>query len=439
MEQFTYEEQGTYTWLVRRIEESEELDSLSMGMMTKNRIPGIIPIVYNQEDTTGYIKYNVSSRIKAREFLTGMVNRERILGVFSGIANAMTWAENYMLDPGSLLLDLDYIFVDAARVDVYMICLPFRVKEQRHLDLAAFFRDILFHIKYDPSENFDYVTQIVNYLNSTPLFSLGEFKKLVDRLHSGGGNFHSETRQEESLFRDLSSKNPQPVSQPVPSKPSVCGEPAPDRNRRNENLKGFDFQIPGITNESEPSESKEGDKKKKPGLFARNRPSGKEKQEDKKHTKEKANKKKTGKKDKKTVSGLVIPAPGGSVSGISMTDDEEPGSYNPTDDEVDIPGGMSLSLQYITEGRWITVSGFPFEIGREGRGLKIDMSRTKVSRQHAVLTQAGGQFLITDFSKHGTFLNGERIPKGEPRILENGMRILLKTEEFEVRISNGGH
>ena len=453
MGQFSYEEQGAYTWLVYRMEENDEIDSLSLGMLTKNNIPGIMPIVYTPLNNKGYIKYNVSSRINAKDFLTGMVNRERILGVFSGIINGMTSAESYMLDAGSIMLDLEYIFVNVSTIETNMVCVPVQSGEQKHIDLAGFFRNILFSVQFEPSESFEYVTQMVNYLNSTHLFSLEEFRKLVEKLRreqgTGGGTplrtdivpetvgqrrsaafmgSPSDTVQRESRYREtgvvLKEKSAEETALPVKN----AGETG--------------FAIPGGVQSTETQNAKQEEGKKGWAFFG----GAKAKKAPPEGKKEKGRQEKKGgkagkksKKEAKAATAYSYDVPGNVASGnsIPMTDDELGSSveYGATADDFEMPGVLKLTLEYLTENRTIPVSHFPFEIGRDGSGLKIDVSKAKVSRRHAVITQAGDSFLITDFSKHGTYLNGDRIPQGEPKLLTNNMRILLKTEEFEVKIS----
>lgn len=448
MGEFTYEEQGTYTWLVYEIRDDEEIDSLSLGMLTKNKVPGILQVVYTPIDNTGFVKYNVSSRVSAKDYLTGMVNRERILGVFGGIINAMTSAESYMLDVNSLILDLGYIFVNVSAGETDMICVPVIVKEQKHMDLAGFFRNILFTVQFDPSENFDYVTQIVNHLNSTQMFSLAEFGRLIAGLRQGSGAAGAVSagipvsgRPVKGTVQDgVASQNVLSSERPVPPFPS-----SPDPAGAEES---GGILIPGGTAAMELPGRPDAGKSKKAGFFEGLNPwhkSAENKKTEKTGKTEKPGKKKKEKKPVGKSPHINIPIPfqeaGPSAEVISgsheipQTDDEGGyASYGDTADDVEMPGSAALRLLYLTEGRTVPVFSFPFEIGREGSGLRIDVSKTKISRRHAVITRAGGQFLITDFSKHGTFLNGVRIPQGEPRILENGMKILLKTEEFEVRI-----
>ena len=182
MGKFTFEGQGAYAYLVYQMDENDQVDRLSLGMLTSNKIPGLLPVVYTQMDGQGYVKYNISSKVCAKNFFAGAVSRKRLLGIFSGVAEALMSADDYMLDRNSILLDLEYIYADVSSCDAALVCVPAISMEMRPADPAAFFKQIIFSAQFDPTENSDYVTRILNYLNSTPMFSLPDFKELVDTL-----------------------------------------------------------------------------------------------------------------------------------------------------------------------------------------------------------------------------------------------------------------
>lgn len=183
MNEFVFETQGTNTYLVYAISPEDVVDSMSLGMLTNNKISGLASTLFTQMDATKYIKYNVSAKISVRQFFSGAVNKKRMLGVFKGIVNALLSAEDYMISEDTILLDLDYIFADVSTCETVLICLPVQGAAEHH-DLGAFFKGIMFSTQFDQTENCDYVARIINYLNSTPMFSLADFKALLDSIEN---------------------------------------------------------------------------------------------------------------------------------------------------------------------------------------------------------------------------------------------------------------
>lgn len=183
MKNFTYENQGPHTYLVYTVSDSDIIDSISLGMLTNNKIPGLASVIFTQMDTVKYLKYNVSSRVSVKQFFQGQVNKKRLLGVFNGIVKAMLSIEDYMIDPNTIMLDLDYIFADVTTCDTVLVCLPI-VRENEKTDVSSFFKNIMFSTQFDQTENCDHVAKIINYLNSSPAFSLTDFKKILDSIET---------------------------------------------------------------------------------------------------------------------------------------------------------------------------------------------------------------------------------------------------------------
>lgn len=179
---YSYENQGTNTYLVYTIGKNETVDTMSLGMLTNNKIHGLASALYTQMDATRYIKYNISAKISVQQYFTGPINKRRLIGVFLGIANAVIAAEDYMIDINSMVFDLNYIFVDVSTNETELICLPIVEQSSHSFDVGSFFKNIVFSSQFEPSENCDYVTKIINFLNSSPTFSVYEFKKMLDGL-----------------------------------------------------------------------------------------------------------------------------------------------------------------------------------------------------------------------------------------------------------------
>lgn len=181
MQKFSYETQGNNTYLTYSVGDEEKLDSMSLGMLTHNKIPGLAPTSFTQVDTQKYIKYNISAKISIQQLFNGPVNRKRLLKVFSGIIDGVISSEEYMIDEKSLVLDTEYIFADVSTCDTVLICLPVDNLEEDY-KLGDFFKKMMFSTQFDQSENCEHVAQIINYLNSAPTFSPNDFKQLLDKL-----------------------------------------------------------------------------------------------------------------------------------------------------------------------------------------------------------------------------------------------------------------
>ena len=221
---FTYESQGTNTYLVYAINPDDSVDTMSLGMLTNNKISGLAQTLFTQMDDQKFIKYNVSAKISVRQFFNGAVNKKRLLGVFKGIAEGLLSAEDYMIDPNSIILDMDYIFADVSTCEATLICLPISNSNTSSVDFGMFFKNIMMNTQFDPTENSDHVAKIFNFLNSSPVFSLTDFKALIDSLEGNTSPVASGPVQTQVSTIPEQPKPVQPkIEQP---QPAVSAKPA---------------------------------------------------------------------------------------------------------------------------------------------------------------------------------------------------------------------
>lgn len=179
---FAYENQGGSTFLVYAVEEGEQLDSMSAGMIINNRIPGLLKAVFTQTGANRSVRYPVSSKIPVKQYFSAPVSRKRLLAVFRSVLDAVLSAEEYMIGPDMLVLDTEYMFADAATGETELICLPVIREDPGRSDLGAFFKHVMFTAQFDQTEDRGYAAKIINYLNGGSAFSPEQFQDLLAEL-----------------------------------------------------------------------------------------------------------------------------------------------------------------------------------------------------------------------------------------------------------------
>ena len=225
---FSFETSGNNTFLVYTVEENDTLDTLTLGMITNNRIPGMLPVLYTQRNLEQFLKYNVTAKVTVRQFFSGIVNRRRLLGVFSGVVDALETAEEYMIDQNSVLLDIDYIYADVSTCKAEVICLPI-INTAGPSDIKLFFKNIMFSTQFDQTENCDYVAKIINYLNRSGAFSVGDFRQLLEALQGIPATAAPVPPVYEPVQQDPSPLSKQPAEK-APVRPKVQDIVPPQEN-----------------------------------------------------------------------------------------------------------------------------------------------------------------------------------------------------------------
>ncbi|MBR5349045.1 MAG: hypothetical protein IK125_07400 [Lachnospiraceae bacterium] len=136
---FRLENQELNSYLVCEIEPQDQIDPVSMQMLTNNsKIPGLAPLLFTQMDDKKFVKYNISTQVTAEMYLQGVVTRKKLLNLLNGIVTGMTSVDGYMIDLGAVILDSRYIFVDNKTGETHLICLPFVCRSFESDDLQKF-------------------------------------------------------------------------------------------------------------------------------------------------------------------------------------------------------------------------------------------------------------------------------------------------------------
>lgn len=185
MGEFYTENLGFKTHLVYAIGRDDVIDKTSLDMMNNNSIPSFLPSTYMQMNEDRFIKYDITSRITARQYMEGTVRKEQVLSLLESVLNALTDAEEYMIDDRTILLDLDKIYVDLAANSILLICLPVE-RENERTDLESFLRDLVANLRFDENEDGSYILKLMNYLNEKKDADVPSLRALVQTLRQTG-------------------------------------------------------------------------------------------------------------------------------------------------------------------------------------------------------------------------------------------------------------
>lgn len=185
MSDFSRETQGNGNYLVYKFGENDVIDSMCLGQITNNAISGIAPASFFQSDSDRYIKYNVTSKVSVTQLLSGIVGCKRFLGILNGIVDGFISAEEYAIDISMIKLEKDYVFSDVATFDTVLICVPVSntVNTANANDvLYDFIKDIIWNTQFDESENLDYVTELIAFINIKQAFSIDGLKRTLQKI-----------------------------------------------------------------------------------------------------------------------------------------------------------------------------------------------------------------------------------------------------------------
>lgn len=124
MYEFTREIQGNVNYLVLRLQPTDVIDDMAMGMLSNNRIQGISPVTKRWEKQSFALYYTVSSLTPLVHCAGIFGDERRLMQLFRSYCQMMMESEEYLLEQGCMLLNQEYVFVRAATGDISVIYLP---------------------------------------------------------------------------------------------------------------------------------------------------------------------------------------------------------------------------------------------------------------------------------------------------------------------------
>ena len=182
---FNYETQGAITYLVCELDPADQLDNLTLGMLTNNHINGLAMVVYTEMDGHRFLKFNISAKVTVNQFFGGSMSKQRALQAFRSILNALCSADEYMIDPNCFSLNPDHVFLNVSNCETALICIPVSSEKDISTEAAALFQNLISNTRFDPQDGSDYITQMKAYLEDDANFTVYGFKDLVERIESG--------------------------------------------------------------------------------------------------------------------------------------------------------------------------------------------------------------------------------------------------------------
>ncbi|MBR4767226.1 MAG: FHA domain-containing protein [Clostridia bacterium] len=199
------ENRGANDYFCINLEQEDIIDELTLGMITHNTIPCFAPAVYTQMNDERVVRYDISDKVSLTKILESVMNKRKILTIFSEIISAINNCSDYLLEKESLLLDKKRVFVNPHNLNIYLICSPIEIKkesdklpntdddsfdsdgEESKTDskIKSFFMDILLSTRFDKNESGVYLKYLVNYLGGDIKFKIGRFSSLINDIKEG--------------------------------------------------------------------------------------------------------------------------------------------------------------------------------------------------------------------------------------------------------------
>ncbi len=435
--QLNYEMGGSGNYLSAFL--TEEVNTYQLKMLENNVIAGMLPVHSLMMNGQYKLQYDITGKSRLIDFL----HKEEYAGekarkLLQSFVAALVHAEDYLLTYRQVLLDKDYIYIDAKR-EVSFVYLPFHKRVMTTAEaVQEFLRTLL--LEYFTADGDAFFLGLLRYV-SMPEYSL---IGLLERLEAGEKKQAAYKEGKESVVAvNLQEEGPvikaavseekpemkKPVletGRQIDSLPKEKESEFENKKEKEEpeNVAAYGFAIPGMPVDTFHAKKKEEkQKEKKTTLFGGFKTSKKSKEKpirEEVFTGEKIEKIGKKKAEKEEV-----------WKGTQIVYDREEEERT-----VCISEDVIVEAVYIRHGETrVRMEHFPFSIGREEADYVL--SRPKVSRKHAYIDKKEGRYFILDEnSTNHTYVNGAVIAPYTETELVSGDIIRLADESMTFLIEN---
>lgn len=167
-------------FLTFNIDNEAELDEELLDYLEEEEPAGIVPVIFEEGEEFDTFSYNVTDKIHLSELSEQEINAEMVLLVLRGLVMALIDMAEYRVPVSYLVLNRHYIYIDSD-YKVEFVCIP--LEEMREdVDISHFLRNFLASLRFEPSDDDNYVARLFTYINNHAVFNLRNMLSLVETL-----------------------------------------------------------------------------------------------------------------------------------------------------------------------------------------------------------------------------------------------------------------
>ncbi len=165
-------------FLTFNIDNNAELDDDVLDFLEDEEPEGIVPVIFEEGEEFDTFSYEVTGKIQLRQLSEQEINAEMVLKVLRGLVISMMNMSEYRIPLSYLVLNRQYIYIDSD-YKVEFVCIPLEDMNDE-TDLSYFLRTFIASLRFDSSENGDYVAKILTYVNDEEMFNLHNLLDLIE-------------------------------------------------------------------------------------------------------------------------------------------------------------------------------------------------------------------------------------------------------------------
>ncbi len=172
-------------YLTYDVSEDAVFDEEVLDFLEEEEPKGLVPIIYEESDEKVTFSYDVTNKIRLCELSGQENNAEMVLKVMRGIVLSLIDMGEYRVSLSYLVMNRNYIYINS-EYEVEFICIPLENMADE-ADVNSFLRSFMANLRYESSENGDYVAKLLSYINNSAIFNLRNLLTLIEDLMNDYG------------------------------------------------------------------------------------------------------------------------------------------------------------------------------------------------------------------------------------------------------------
>ncbi len=231
-------QKGSNIYAVYELTDSEvKIDRVSLMMINSNQQEniGLAPITFEEMNGIYYkMLFDITGKVTLREYTGKHISQEDFRQMLLNLIDTIEQFDEYMIDVNQILLDMDYVYINAIDHHIAFLCIALKDVTQAYRPYE-FFRSVVQNSYVNLNINeVSYFNHIWNITSNESGFSLSNMKAAMQQaeqkseaLHSGESSVPgalSDFRVEEPKEITISQPKPE-ISFPVPAPPPIPVQP----------------------------------------------------------------------------------------------------------------------------------------------------------------------------------------------------------------------
>ena len=176
---FSFMEREQKRFISYSLNNGDILVKTELEMLKNNNISGILPVSEIHDNNNVVLLYNITSKQQFTQRMSGVFSGEQLYKMLVSICKTILILDEYMINPGHLILEMEYMCFDYEKNEAQFMVLP--VKDIKKVpDIHKFLTDIFNILQYSDNALREFPNYIYDYVRRSPKTDIKDFKKFLE-------------------------------------------------------------------------------------------------------------------------------------------------------------------------------------------------------------------------------------------------------------------